>query len=171
MAINERSVGSWITAAALDLPEVQELSQKFSDHRGLCKVSHCSAKYNHTKDLPIMKFHRHVKKIECALTVNRNFCQNNADFGNNVSDLLRELIRFLAAEEVQNIKVGWKKNKKNRLSSVSDRFSKIFVHPFLKSKSTLIWKSGKFQIKENLENWFLQNIWRQFIGMRIKNLV
>lgn len=96
------------------------------------------AKYNHTKDLPIMKFHRHVKKIECALTVNRNFCQNNADFGNNVSDLLRELIRFLAAEEVQNIKVKinldlkiWKIPNKRKLGKlVSAKYLTPIHSPF-----------------------------------------
>lgn len=64
------------------------------------------AKLNHTKDLPVMKFHRHMKRIECALIFNQNFCRNNGDFGKNTTELLREMIRFLAAEDIQHPEVG-----------------------------------------------------------------
>ena len=68
---------------------------------------------NHTKDLPVMKFHRCVKRIECALTVHQNFCRENGDFGKNISEFIRELMRFLAAEDVQYPQVGFTNRKKN----------------------------------------------------------
>ena len=53
-----------------------------------------------------MKFHRHMKRIECALIFNQNFCRNNGDFGKNTTELLQEMIRFLAAEDIQHPEVG-----------------------------------------------------------------
>ena len=54
-----------------------------------------------------MKFHRQVKRIESALTVYQNFCRNNGDFGKSISEVIRELTKFLAAEDVNNPQVGW----------------------------------------------------------------
>ena len=53
-----------------------------------------------------MKFHRQVKRIESALTVYQSFCRNNGDFGKSISEVLRELTKFLAAEDVNNPQVG-----------------------------------------------------------------
>ena len=57
-----------------------------------------------------MKFHRHVKRIENRLTVKQKYCQNNGNFGNNTTDVLRELIRFMASEDVKNPQVGYTDN-------------------------------------------------------------
>ena len=69
-------------------------------------IVYFSAKLNHTKALPVMKFHRHMKRIECALIFHKNFCRNNVDFGKNTTELLREMIKFLAAQDIQHPKVG-----------------------------------------------------------------
>ena len=66
-----------------------------------------------------MKFHRHVKRIENRLTVKQKYCQNNGNFGNNTSDVLRELIRFLASEDVKNPKVGLTNNPRTHYNVAS----------------------------------------------------
>jgi len=62
------------------------------------------AKLNQTRDLPEMKYHRWTKRIECDMKVHENFCAIDGGFGNNISDLLRDLLRFLAAEQLDEVK-------------------------------------------------------------------
>ena len=51
-----------------------------------------------------MKYHRWTKRIECDMKVHENFCAIDGGFGNNISDHLRDLIRFLAAEQLDKVK-------------------------------------------------------------------
>ena len=51
-----------------------------------------------------MKYHRWTKRIECDMKVHENFCAIDGGFGNNISDLLRDLLRFLAAEQLDKVK-------------------------------------------------------------------
>ena len=101
-----------------------------------------------------MKFHRCVKRIECALTVHQNFCRENGDFGKNISEFIRELMRFLAAEDVQYPQVGFTNRKKIyfRLFLGSENKAEMCLLTNSKLRSISISKSGKFRIETIMEN-------------------
>ena len=59
-----------------------------------------SAKKNQTSN-PGQKFFRLSKQIESSLKVNQDFYSMNRVFHTNVSQLLRDVIRTLASEEIE----------------------------------------------------------------------